>query len=357
MAPDFYSIIRKFRIDGDVKNAYPYGSGHINDSYKVLTNDKNYLLQRINHEVFKDVRGLTSNISKVSDHLSEKLAVHPSQMQILNGVRTLNGEYILNDGEGNYWRIFDFIESSQSFNRVENAHLAFEGGKAYGWFMRMLDDFRVNTLIDTIPAFHDMSYRLDNFHNAINKNQAGRVGELEPEIEFVAQRSEKMKLVLDLGKENKIPLRVTHNDTKINNVLFDQDGKAMCVIDLDTVMPGFVHYDFGDAIRTFANTADEDEKDLSKVSMNIGLYEAFAKGFLSETKDILTQAEIETLAKSAEIMTFIIGLRFLTDYIEGDVYYKTHYPDHNLIRARVQFRLVQSMEDQQAEMDNLLRVL
>jgi len=353
--PDFYSIIRRFRIDGNVKNAYPFGSGHINDSYKVLTNDKNYLLQRINHEVFKDVRGLTSNTSKVSDHLAEKLTRKGSHMQILVAIRTLNGEFIYKDDDENYWRVFDFIESSKSYNRVDNPDLAFEGGKAYGWFINMLNDFQVNTLFDTIPRFHDMNFRLENFLKAVKSNPAGRVGEVQKEIDFINQRVDEMKLVLNLGKEGKIPIRVTHNDTKINNVLFDQDEKAICVIDLDTVMPGYVHYDFGDAIRTFTNTAEEDEKDVSKVSMNISLFEAFAKGFLSETKSILTPAEIETLALSARIMTYIIGLRFLTDFIEGDIYYKTHYPLHNLTRARVQFRLIESMEEQMDQMEEIIR--
>ncbi len=353
--PDFYTIIQRFRIDGNVKNAFPYGSGHINDSYKVLTNDKNYLLQRINHEVFKDVRGLTSNISKVSDHLVEKISGRGSNMQILSAIQTLNGEFIYKDDDENYWRVFDFIENSKSYNRVENPELAYEGGKAYGWFIKMLNDFPVNTLVETIPMFHDMNFRLDNFHKALNVDPAGRAGEVSNEIEFVNQRSEEMKRILNLGREGKIPVRVTHNDTKINNVLFDQEGKGMCVIDLDTVMPGYVHYDFGDAIRTFTNTADEDEKDLAKVSMSLPLFEAFTKGFLSETKPILTPAEIENLVLSARMMTFIIGLRFLTDYIDGDVYYKTHYPNHNLIRAQVQFRLIESMEAQMSVMEEIIR--
>lgn len=354
--PDFYTIIRKFRIDGNVKNAYPYGSGHINDSYKVLTNDKNYLLQRINHEVFKDVRGLTSNISKVNDHLADKMNQYRSNMLILSSIRTLNGEFIYKDEEENYWRVFDFIENSKSYNRVENPDLAYEGGKAYGWFIKMLDDFPVQTLVETIPKFHDMEFRLDNFQKALKSNPVGRAGEVMKEIEFVRERAEEMKQIQNLGRQGKIPQRVTHNDTKINNVLFDQQGKGICVIDLDTVMPGYVHYDFGDAIRTFTNTADEDEKDLTKVSISLPLFEAFTKGFLSETKAILTPLEIENLVLSARTMTFIIGLRFLTDYIDGDVYYKTHYPGHNLIRARVQFKLVQNMEEKQAEMDNHLRV-
>jgi Ser/Thr protein kinase RdoA (MazF antagonist) len=353
--PDFYTIIQRFRIDGNVKNAYPCGSGHINDSYKVLTNDKNYLLQRINHEVFKDVRGLTSNISKVNDHLADKMNQYRSNMLILSSIRTLNGEFIFKDEEENYWRVFDFIENSKSYDRVENPDLAYEGGKAYGWFIKMLNDFPVNTLVETIPRFHDMEFRLDNFQKALNSNPAGRAGEVMMEIDFVLERAEEMKQIQNLGRQGKIPQRVTHNDTKINNVLFDQEGKGICVIDLDTVMPGYVHYDFGDAIRTFTNTADEDEKDLAKVSISLPLFEAFTKGFLSETKAILTPAEIENLVLSARTMTFIIGLRFLTDYIDGDVYYKTYYPGHNLVRSKVQFHLVESMETQMSVMEEIIR--
>jgi Ser/Thr protein kinase RdoA (MazF antagonist) len=352
MEPDFYSIISRFRIEGQVKHAFPFGSGHINDSYKVMTNDKNFLLQRINHNIFKDIPGLTNNITRITDHLRDRLT--EENQQVLIPVRTNKGDYILKDEEDDYWRVFDFIEGSKSYDRVGNPEIACEGGRAYGQFLKMLDDFPVDTLIETIPRFHDIEFRLENFREAVLENIAGRAGEVQNEIDFANKRSDEMQLVSNLGKAGKLPLRVTHNDTKINNVLFDQDNKAICVIDLDTVMPGYVHFDFGDAIRTFTNTADEDEKDLTMVSMNINLFEAFAKGFLSETKNILKKEEIETLAFSARLMTYIIGLRFLTDYLQGDVYYKTRFPGHNLIRARVQFRLVESMEEQRVKMESII---
>jgi Ser/Thr protein kinase RdoA (MazF antagonist) len=356
MAIDLFSIAEKFRLKGNVRNVFPYGSGHINDSYKILTNGPNYLLQRVNHEIFKDVRGLTSNIVKVTGYLADKIS--ESEMgdkQLLSSVLTQNGNYLFIDDDANFWRVFDFIENSRSFDKAENEQMVFEGGKTYGWFIRMLDQFPAHTLVETIPDFHDIHFRLGNFNNAIKNDPAGRVNEVEDEIQFVLSRSEEMKLVDQLGKSGQIPLRVTHNDTKINNVLFNEDGEGICVIDLDTVMPGYVHFDFGDAIRTFTNTANEDEKDASKAGMNIAFFKAFAEGFLLETRDILKPEELETLAFSAKLMTYIIGLRFLTDYLDGDVYYKTAYPGHNLVRARVQFSLLESMEKQITEMEDIVR--
>lgn len=350
--PDFYTIVSRFRTEGEIVHAFPYGSGHINDSYKVTTRKKNYLLQRVNDSVFKDVPGLTGNIIKVTDFLSDQLT--DDRMKVLKTIPTHTGNYYFRDEEGGYWRLFDFIEGSRSFDRVENPDLAFEGGKAYGWFLRMLDGFPVNQLIDTIPHFHNISFRLNNFRNAVKKDVSARASGVRKDIAFAEERAEQMNLIWKLGSEGKIPMRVTHNDTKINNVLFDEDNRAVCIIDLDTVMPGFVHYDFGDAIRTFTNTADEDEQDFSRVRMDLTLFEAFSNGFLSETKAILKPAELETLAFSAKMMTYIIGIRFLTDYLEGDIYYKTKYPDHNLVRARVQFSLIESMEAQFEKMQEII---
>ncbi|MCD4681995.1 MAG: aminoglycoside phosphotransferase family protein, partial [Bacteroidales bacterium] len=347
-----------FRLNGKVKNVFPYGSGHINDSYKVLTTEQNYLLQRVNQEVFKDIRRLTSNMIRVTGYLTDLISDNnPDERKVLNTIRAQNGNYFYTDDEFDCWRVFDFIEESQSYDRAVNTGLAYEGGKTYGWFIKMLDQFPADSLAETIPRFHDIQFRIENFRNAVKKDAAGRVGVVQKEIDFVEKRAEEITLIHNLGKDGKIPLRVTHNDTKINNVLFNVDNKGICVIDLDTVMPGYVHFDFGDAIRTFTNTADEDEKDLRKVSMDVDLFTAFSEGFLSETKEILNETEISTLAFSAKLMTFIIGLRFLTDYLEGDIYYKTKYPEHNITRARVQFKLVESMEEQFAEMENVVRKL
>ena len=355
MQTDLFKITENFRLNGIVRNVFPYGSGHINDSYKVLCSEQNYLLQRVNQEVFKDIRGLTSNLVRVTDYLNNQISDNnPDEKEVLNTIISSNGNYFYTDDDSECWRVFDFIEGSKSYDIAENDELAYEGGKTYGWFIKMLDKFPAETLTETIPKFHDIHFRLNNFRKAVERNVASRVGKVKDEIEFVEKRAEEMSLIHNLGKDGKIPIRVTHNDTKINNVLFNDDSKGICVIDLDTVMPGYVHFDFGDAIRTFTNTADEDEKDLGKVSMNLDLFNAFSEGFLSETKEILNETEISTLAFSAKLMTFIIGLRFLTDYLDGDTYYKTKYPDHNLIRARVQFKLVESMEEQFEKMVSII---
>ncbi len=352
---DLLSIVQNFSITGQIRNVVPYGSGHIHDTFRVTTDTTEYLLQHVNQHVFKDVKDLTANIIKTSDYLNKKMVASKEVMQTLHPVPSVTLEYFYIDKSGSFWRMFNFIENSRSINRVENPEIAFEGGKAYGWFLKMLSDFPAQSLKETIPRFHDIYSRLDNFRNSVRLDVRRRVNFVQDEQKFIETRAGEMVLVHQLGKEGKIPLRVTHNDTKINNVLFNEENKGICVIDLDTVMPGYVHFDFGDAIRTFTNTANEDEKDLQTVSFDTEIYKAFAHGFLSETKSILNQTEIETLAFSAKLMTFIIGLRFLTDYLDGDVYYKTNYPEHNLTRARVQFKLLQSMESHFAEMKTMIR--
>ncbi len=348
------NIVNRFPEVKNVISITPFGSGHINDTYKVETASNRYILQRVNHQIFKNVEGLTDNIVKVTQFLSQQLAGTDTDMQVVELFKADSGKYFFNDEDGNYWRVMSFINGSKSYDLVENDEIAYKGGKAYGQFVKMLSGFPVDTLVDTILDFHNIDFRLDNFRKAVKADPAGRVGAIPDEIKFVEERADDMRKILILGKDGEIPLRVTHNDTKINNVLFNDAGETICVIDLDTVMPGYIHYDFGDAIRTFTNTANEDEKDLSKVSMNIEYYKAFAKGFLSETKSVLSEIEVKYLPFSARLMTYIIGLRFLTDYIEGDVYYKTKYPEHNLTRAKVQFRLVESMEKQFSEMEGVL---
>lgn len=351
------NICNNFKIERKILSVIPYGSGHINDTFKVTAENKNYLLQRVNHSIFKNVEGLTGNIKKVTQYLREKVKSQKLKVKVLTTIETTDGNFIFKDDDGNYWRIFHFIENSKSFDLVENKNVAFEGGKAYGRFMLLLDDFPTKDLVETIPQFHDIQFRLDNFYLIMEKDATKRVGGAKKEINFVHSRAEEMKQIKQLGEKKLIPLRVTHNDTKINNVLFNSKNEGICVIDLDTVMPGFVHYDFGDAIRTFTNTADEDEKDLTKVSMNMEYFKAFSSGFLGEMRDVLNNAEINTLAFSAKLMTYVIGLRFLTDYLDGDVYYKTKYPEHNLTRARAQFKLLESMEMQVEKMEAVIKEL
>jgi thiamine kinase-like enzyme len=319
-----------------------FGSGHINDTYRVKAGGKFYILQRVNHTVFKNIDGLTENIKKISAYIASHNKNH--NMQFLHFYSDQDGKQIVEDDIGNYWRLMDYIANTKSFDIVENEKVAYSGGEAYGWFVKVLKDFPAETLMETIPDFHNIDFRLKNFKKAIKTDVKKRLKEVENEVLFVQQRAEEMRTILLSGQSGKIPLRVTHNDTKISNVLFDNQDNAVCVIDLDTVMPGYVHYDFGDAVRTFTNTAKEDEKDLSKVGIDMRLYHALYDGFLSQTQDVLSSDELSLLPFSAKFMTYIMGVRFLTDYLEGDVYYKTAYLRHNLVRAKNQFRLLESME-------------
>ena len=344
----YIDILSHFPILNEVESVETFGSGHINDTFKVKVDDTQYILQRVNHHVFKNVKGLTDNIIKVTAYISKHL--RDTDMQTLQFFPTFEGEFIVQDASGDYWRLMQFVEGSKVFDLVDNKSVAFSGGKAYGWFVKMLKDFTAETLIDTIPDFHNIDFRLSNFRQAVRKDKVGRLKEVTLEVDFVEKRAEEMRKILLAGEAGEIPLRVTHNDTKISNVLFNEKDEAICVIDLDTVMPGYVLYDFGDAIRTFTNTAKEDEKDLSKVTINMDYYKAFAQGFLSETQDILSPKELELLPFSARFMAYIMGLRFLTDYLDGDPYYKVEYTGHNLVRAKGQFRLLEEMEKNELNM-------
>ena len=346
------NIGNQFLIEGEIIKVSPFGSGHINDTFKMETDNKNYILQRINGNIFHDIPGLMQNITCVSDYLINQ--IKGEELQVISPVKTKDGKFIHKDSFDESWRVMNFIENSLSLDHVENSEIAFEGGKTYGWFVKMLKDFPINKLKVTIPHFHDIQFRLDNFLKAMETDIRYRVELVPEDIDFVFSRAEEMKIIAELGNEDKIPLRVTHNDTKINNVLFNEENKGICVIDLDTVMPGYSLFDFGDAIRTFANSADEDEKDLHKISLNLEFFKSFSEGFLFETKHILTQEELDHLAFSAKYITFEQGVRFLTDYLEGDHYYKINYLNHNLFRARAQFKLLESMEENYEEMKKII---
>jgi len=356
---DLGAIVKNFKIEGEYKSAEPYGSGHINDTYLITTSYIRYLLQRVNHHVFKNVPQLMHNIELVTNHIKNVLTGREGadivSRACLTFFPTKRGKLYHRDDWGNYWRLTVFIENSHTYDIVASPEQAYAGGKAFGRFQTMLSDFNADLLHESIPFFHNVQKRLQTFAASLKKDPLGRAQIIHAEIDVVEARSEEMRCILRLAEQGKIPLRVTHNDTKFNNILFNQDDKVICVIDLDTVMPGYVHYDFGDAIRTCTNTGAEDEQDLNKVSMDITLYEGFATGFLDETKTFLTVTEIDYLAFSAKLLTFIMGLRFLTDYIDGDIYYKIHHPDHNLNRARAQFRLLASMDAQYQEMREIVK--
>jgi len=363
MGYNLKEIFALFSAEGTFLNGEPYGNGHIHDSFRIGTKEKekdDYILQRLNNRVFKNIPELQYNIERVTIHLRNKLLAIPGsdiKRECLTLVPARDGKSWIVDSEGNYWRIYIFISNHRSYNIVDTPDKAFEGGKAIGRFQAMLADLPGKPLFETIPFFHDIARRLDNFNSTIKEDPVNRVEKTRPEIDSILKRAEEMKVILKLGKEGKIPVRITHNDTKFNNILLDENDKALCVIDLDTVMPGYVHYDFGDAIRTAANIAEEDEKELSKVKMDINLFEAYAKGYLSETRGTLNAVEKEYLAFAPRLITYTIAVRFLTDYIDGDHYFKIHHEHHNLQRARAQLKLVESMEEQYESMKNIIHNL
>jgi len=356
-------IFERFTAEGTFLSGVIYGSGHIHDTFKIETAEKekdDYILQRLNNKIFKNIPELQNNIERVTVHLRNKLNEIPGsdvKRECLNLVISRDGKSWFTDNDGSYWRMFLFIPNHHSYDLVDSPDKAYQGGKAIGRFQAMLSDMPGGPLFETIPKFHDIESRLNALNDKIAANPVGRVKNASKEIDQVLTRAEEMKTILKLGREGKIPLRITHNDTKFNNILLDQNDKALCVIDLDTVMPGYIHYDFGDAIRTATNTATEDETDLSKVKMNINLFKAYSEGYLSEAGKALNNVEKEYLAFAPKLITYIMTVRFLTDFIDGDNYYKIHHDLHNLQRAKAQLKLVMSMEEQYEEMRRIIRGL
>ena len=354
-------IISYFFNDNNF-NFKGFGSGHIHDTFLIEFNGKSnhdFILQKINHLIFKDVAGMMQNIDLVTKALKRKLEqLNNSDFKTTEIVETKEGELYYEDSNGNYWRIFTFISNSISFDKVTSEIQAFEAGYAFGIFQKLLSDFPAEKLSVTIPEFHNMKYRFANLRKAVKNDKYNKVVHVKTEIEFAESRSVEMITLYQMIEDGIIPLRVTHNDTKFNNVLLHNDTKKVLgVIDLDTVMPGSVLYDFGDAIRTIINTREEDESDLRKIFVSLPFFEAFAKGYLQETLHLLTEKEIRYLVIACRYMTFIMGLRFLTDYLEGDIYYKTKYKEHNLQRAKAQFKLVACMEEKSILMETIIRKL
>ena len=359
---DLEHIVNQFNIEGQFISASPIGSGHINDSWLITTapsSAPDYVLQRINHTIFRNIPELTNNILKVTRHLRQRLLCKDADLayfQVIQLIQTTTGNYFFHDPDGNYWRLYNHVRNSKSYDIVENPELAFEAGKAFGIFQYLTSDINASSLFEILPDFHHIASRLNTFRETVRRDPANRAKEVIKEINLIESHAEEMHTILRLGEQGRIPLRVTHNDTKFNNVLFNPDNKAIAVVDLDTVMPGYILYDFGDAIRTGANTAEEDEADLSKVHIDLNLFEAYSRGYLDITRRFLVPAEIEHLAFSAKFMTCLIGLRFLIDHIDGDHYYKIKFPGHNLQRARAQFKLLQSMEEHFPEMQEIIRI-
>ena len=355
-------VLEHFQTKGKFVSSTPYGSGHINDT-RLVTYDDNgkeymYILQRINHNVFKNPEELMSNFVAVTSYLSdiiEKNGGDPIR-ETLNVIKTKDGENVLKTDDGEFWRLLIFISDSVSYDKVERPEQFYSSAVSFGNFQYLLRDFPADTLYETIPDFHNTPDRLKKFEAAVAADVCGRAESVSDEIKFVRDRAEFAKTLEKAHAAGNLPLRVTHNDTKLNNILFDEkSGKALAVIDLDTIMPGYSVNDFGDSIRFGATTALEDEADLSKVNFDISLYELYVKGFIEGAKGGLTDGELEMLPIGAMMMTFECGTRFLTDYLSGDTYFKTSRPGHNLDRARNQFKLVRDMESKLDKMKEIVK--
>ena len=335
---------------GQITDIHPYGGGHINDTFLVTTEDGGeYVLQHINSYVFKRPDQIMENIMGVTQFIANKLTAEgkDATRSTLTVIKTTAGENFYVDSDGEYWRVTLNIPNTTAFEYAESPEMFKKSGVAFGEFQSMLADYPADTLYETIPHFHDTPDRYRQLEDAIRDNKAGRLAEVDAEIAFAAARKADCAILMDLLAKNELPLKVTHNDTKMSNVLIDNTtGDAVCVIDLDTVMPGLTAFDYGDSIRAGATTAAEDEVDLSKVHFSLELFKAYTEGFLGAAGAALTETEIRTLPVGAKLMTLEVGMRFLADYLNGDVYFKTAYPQHNLDRARNQFHLVKEMEEQ-----------
>ena len=353
MSQNLSAVCRQFGVSAIAENILPFGGGHINDTYCVNAADGNrYILQRINHNVFRQPEKLMENYERVTAHLAKRLTLPARTIEILHA----DGLPYAKDEAGNYFRCYNYIDHVISCNVVESAAQANAAAQAFGLFQKELSDLPGPRLHETIVDFHNTPKRFEMLQDAIKADAAGRVKSVSREIDFVMARQAELSRLIDLQKAGEIPERITHNDTKLNNVLLsDTTGEGIAVIDLDTVMPGLAHYDFGDMVRTGVSPAAEDEVDLSKVGMRFEIFEALLRGYLAGTGGCLNAVEKEELPFSGKLITLEIGIRFLADYLAGDVYFKIHREHHNLDRCRTQFKLVESIESQFDDMMKLLR--
>ncbi|MFC1585284.1 phosphotransferase enzyme family protein [Fibrobacterota bacterium] len=357
------AIGSEFAVDGRFVSGAPFGSGHINDTSSLVYEHEGkttrYVLQRINDNVFKNPRLVMENMSRVCSHQLARLkeqGTDDAGRRCLQLVHSKDGQPFHVDRKGGYWRVCPLIERAHTCDKVESEALARTAGQAFGQFQKQVVGLPGERLHETIPDFHNTEKRYVSLEGAIKADSCKRVDSCTAEIAFIKERREIVSVINDLMAAGEIPDRITHNDTKLNNVMIDDDtGEALCVIDLDTVMPGSALFDFGDMVRTATSPALEDEKDLSLVQIQVPLFKGLTEGYLSETGNFLTQAEREHLAFSGKLITFEQGIRFLTDYLEGDCYYKTGYGNHNLVRARNQLKLVESIEENEKELESIVK--
>jgi len=362
---DVRAMLEQFEVPGRFVSAVPYGNGHINDTYAADFDGEGgvcrYILQRVNHDIFKDTLALMENVERVTRHQKERLVAagsHDPERRALTLISSKDGLPYAQDSDGNTWRVYIFIDRAQTHEYVESPRLALEAAKAFGEFQKQLVDLGGERLNETIPDFHNTPRRFEALAHAVEADAVGRAGAAAPEIAFAMRHEPITGVLLEEHRRGRIPERITHNDTKINNVMIDDaTSEGICVIDLDTVMPGLALYDFGDMVRTATSPSAEDETDLSKVGMEMELFEALVKGYLASAGEFLTDAEQSLLAFSGKLITFEIGIRFLTDFLSGDVYFKVARENHNLDRCRTQFKLVDSIEEQEEEMNRVVERL
>lgn len=350
-------IVLKFNVENEINEVKPLGEGLINDTFKVYVNDcetPKYVLQRINNAIFHDVDLLQDNIEKVTNHIRKKLIEKNEtdiNRKVLNFIKTKDDKRFYFDGE-KYWRLMVFISDSYTYQAVTPEY-SYTAGLAFGEFQSMLSDIE-ETLGETIPSFHNIELRLSQLREAVENDVAGRVKEVKYYLDEIEKRAEVMCRGEQLYREGKLPKRICHCDTKVNNMLFDKDGNVLCVIDLDTVMPSFIFSDFGDFLRSAANTGAEDDKDLNNIDFNMEIFEAFTKGYIEGTKSFLLPIEKENLPYAAKLFPYMQTVRFLADYINGDTYYKIQYPEHNLVRTKAQWRLFECAERKENLMSDFI---
>ncbi len=357
-----HEVADAFATEYTFVGAVPYGSGHINDTLVAHYQPeeghcKRYIFQRINTSIFTNPHELMENIQNVTSFLRTCIIKEGGdpERETLNIVLTHDGKPVYQDSEGGFWRVYNFIENTVTLQQAKTPEDFYASAVAFGNFQRKLADFDASKLHESIKNFHNTKVRFETFEKAVTEDIMGRAKDVEKEIQFAMERKEETAILVDMLERGELPLRVTHNDTKLNNVLLDENtGKGICVIDLDTVMPGLAGYDYGDSIRFGASTGAEDETDLSKINMSLELFDIYTKGFMETAGSALTAKEIEMLPMCAKMMTFECGIRFLTDYLQGDTYFKTHRPGQNLDRCRTQFKLVYDMEQKWDAMQKIV---
>ncbi len=352
MKYELNKIASIFEIESQVVEVNPVGEGFINDTFVVkCQSGTKYILQRKNDAIFTDIPNMMDNIYRVCDHIKTKVAEAGGDpmREAMTVIPTKDGKLYHQEEDGSYWATVLFIDDTIAYTDATTVDLAFQGGKGIGKFQKLLSDFE-GELHDILPGFHNMRFRFEQWDKAIAEDKAGRVASLTQEIEWINSRRSEMMALWEKAETGEIPTRVTHNDTKISNILFTPQGEVLCVIDLDTVLSSIALNDYGDAIRCFANSGAEDDANLDNVSIDMGMFAGYTSGYLSEAVDFLTGSEIENLAFAAKYITFEQVLRFLMDYINGDTYYKIKYPEHNLVRTKAQYKLLESMEESYAQM-------